>query len=82
MKQWRPGAELASPTAAIPGSATLVRVTSSFEVGHASAVLKQVAKLFSDGFVRRDAEQVAHLIDALPAEQSQQLGIQWLRIRA
>jgi hypothetical protein len=48
----------------------LVRVTSSFEVIHAGAVLKQVAKLFSAGFVRKDAEQVAKLIDALSAEQS------------
>ena len=48
----------------------LVRVTSSFEVVHASAVLRQVAKLFSAGFVRKDAEQVAKLIDALSAEQS------------
>ena len=48
----------------------LVRVTSSFEVNHAGAVLRQVARLFSAGFVRRDAEQVAHLIDALAAEQS------------
>jgi len=67
-----PGSALAGSTAAaIPGSATLVRVTSSFEVGHASAVLRQVAKLFSAGFVRKDAEQVAKLIDALSAEQSQ-----------
>ena len=67
-----PGSALAGSTVvAIPGSATLVRVTSSFEVGHASAVLRQVAKLFSAGFVRKDAEQVAKLIDALSAEQSQ-----------
>ena len=72
-----PGAAAGPPTEAAPpadvsaqGSA-LVRVTSSFEVNHAAAVLRQVAKLFSAGFVRKDAEQVAKLIDALAAEQSQ-----------
>jgi hypothetical protein len=48
----------------------LVRVSSSFEVKHAAAVLRQVAKLYSGGFVRRDAERVASEIDALPAEVS------------
>jgi hypothetical protein len=52
------------------GAVALVRITSSFEITHAGAVLKQVAKLFSTGFVRKDAEQVAKLIDALAAEQS------------
>ena len=47
-----------------------MRVSSSFEAKHASAVLRQVAKLFDAGFVRRDAERVAAEIDALPAEQS------------
>jgi hypothetical protein len=56
-----------APTAETPA---LVRVTSSFEVKHASAVLRQVAKLYSAGFVRRDAERVATEIDALPAEVS------------
>ena len=59
------------PPAASDSASALVRVTSSFEVTHAGAVLKQVAKLFSTGFVRRDAEQVARLIDALASEQSQ-----------
>jgi hypothetical protein len=54
-------------TAAEPA---LARVTSSFEVTHASAVLKQVAKLFSAGFIRKDAEEVAKRIDALSGEQS------------
>jgi hypothetical protein len=54
-----------------PSAPALVRITSSFEVNHAAAVLRQVAKLFSTGFVRKDAEQVAKLIDALAAEQSQ-----------
>jgi hypothetical protein len=52
-----------------PGPA-LVRITSSFEVKHAGAVLKKVAKVFRAGFVRKDAESVARDIDTLPAEQS------------
>jgi hypothetical protein len=47
-----------------------VRVTSSFDVKHAAAVLRQVAKLMHAGFVRRDAERVARDIDQLPADQS------------
>jgi hypothetical protein len=66
-----PAAEVASPVeSGTPAGPTMVRVTSSFEVTHAKAVLRQVAKLFSAGFVRKDAEQVARLIDALAAEQS------------
>jgi hypothetical protein len=61
-----------APTVAPDAAPTpaLVRVSSSFEVKHAGAVLKQVAKLFSAGFVRKDAERVAAEIDAQPAEQS------------
>jgi hypothetical protein len=62
-----PSAE-ASPDAA--PTPALVRVSSSFELKHAGSVLKQVAKLFSAGFVRKDAERVAAEIDAQPAEQS------------
>jgi hypothetical protein len=62
-----PSAE-ASPDAA--PTPELVRVSSSFELKHAGSVLKQVAKLFSAGFVRKDAERVAAEIDAQPAEQS------------
>jgi hypothetical protein len=47
----------------------LVRITTSFDVKHAQAVLRQVAKLMHSGFVRHDAERVAHDIDALPADQ-------------
>jgi hypothetical protein len=69
-----PGGGPVGATSAAPGQLardpSLVRVTSSFEVDHAGAVLRQVARLFSAGFVRRDAEQVAHLIDALASEQS------------
>jgi hypothetical protein len=59
-----------APTPLPTEFASLVRVSSSFEVKHASAVLRQVAKLYSAGFVRRDAERVARQIDALPAEVS------------
>jgi hypothetical protein len=58
-----------APPDAAPTPA-LVRVSSSFEIKHAGSVLKQVAKLFSAGFVRKDAERVAAEIDAQPAEQS------------
>jgi hypothetical protein len=47
----------------------LVRITSSFDAKHAQAVLRQVAKLMHAGFVRHDAERVAHDIDSLPADQ-------------
>jgi hypothetical protein len=70
-----PDSAAAAPdSVAVPAPATefpaLVRVSSSFEVKHASAVLRQVAKLYSAGFVRRDAERVASEIDALPTEVS------------
>ena len=64
-----PRAEAIPPVAPVPSPA-LVRVTSSFEVRHAGAVLRKVAKVFHAGFVRADAESVAKAIDALPAEQS------------
>ena len=50
--------------------APLVRISASFELKHVSALLRQVAKLYSAGFVRKDAERVAAEIDALPAEVS------------
>jgi hypothetical protein len=62
--------ELAPPTEISAPGPALVRITSSFEVIHAGAVLRQVARLFSAGFVRKDAEQVAKLIDTLAAEES------------
>jgi hypothetical protein len=59
--------------AAVPAPAeAVVRITSSFDVKYAGAVLRQVAKLMHSGFVRRDAEQVARDIDVLPADQSRQ----------
>lgn len=62
-----PPSDAPPPTDTAPA---LVRITSSFEVKHAAAVLKQVAKLFRAGFVRKDAEEVAKDIDLLPADQS------------
>jgi hypothetical protein len=58
------------PSATQPEAA--VRITSSFDVKYAAAVLRQVAKLMHAGFVRRDAEQVARDINALPADESRQ----------
>ncbi len=45
------------------------RVTTSFDVKYASAVLHQVARLFSGGFDRSAADQVSRDIDALKADQ-------------
>lgn len=59
-----------SPEVAPTPAPALVRVSSSFQLKHAGAVLKQVAKLFSAGFVRKDAERVAAEIDTQAAEQS------------
>jgi hypothetical protein len=63
-------APVAVPEHGAPDPA-LVRVTSSVESKYANAMLRQVAKLFSGGFVRREAESIAHQIDALPADQKQ-----------
>jgi 23S rRNA pseudouridine2605 synthase len=65
-------AAAAAPAAPAPPvePAPLVRVSASFELKHAPALLRQVAKLYSAGFVRKDAERVAVEIDALPAEVS------------
>jgi hypothetical protein len=60
----------APPADASAADPSLVRITSSFDVIHASAVLRQVGKLFHAGFVRRDADGVAKEILVMPAEQS------------
>jgi 23S rRNA pseudouridine2605 synthase len=44
------------------------RVTTSFEAEHIALVLKRVAKLFSGGFGRAEAERVAAEIDKLKAD--------------
>lgn len=45
------------------------RITTSFDVKYAAAVLRSVAKLFSGGFDRNAADQVSRDIDALKADQ-------------
>ena len=65
-----PAAAAATSAAPAAEPAPLVRISASFELKHASALLRQVAKLYSAGFVRKDAERVAAEIDALPAEVS------------
>jgi hypothetical protein len=54
---------------AIRADDELVRVTTSFDVRHVSAVLRQVSKLFNSGFQRREADQLAREIDTLKADQ-------------
>jgi hypothetical protein len=66
----QPGTQQPAAQPTPPPGPALVRITSSFEVKHAAAVLKKVAKVFRAGFVRKDAESVAKDIDTLPAEQS------------
>jgi hypothetical protein len=62
--------EVPAPADSSTADPSLVRITSSFDVTHAAAVLRQVGKLFHAGFVRRDADSVAKEILVLPAEQS------------
>jgi hypothetical protein len=54
---------------AIHANDELVRVTTSFDVRHVGAVLRQVSKLFDAGFQRREADELAHQIDGLKADQ-------------
>jgi len=65
-------AAAAAPASAPPAGdpQALVRISASFEIKHAAGLLRQVAKLYSGGFVRKDADRVASDIDALPAERS------------
>ncbi|MCC7461716.1 MAG: hypothetical protein IT480_04550 [Gammaproteobacteria bacterium] len=68
----------------------LVRVTTSFDVRHVGAVLRQVSKLLDSGFQRPQADQLAREIDALKADEPRvwdfqvtwQGGARPLRIRA
>lgn len=50
-------------------AADAVRVTTSFDVKYASAVLHQVTRLFTAGFGRAEADRVARDIDALKPDQ-------------
>jgi hypothetical protein len=47
----------------------LTRITSSFEYKYASPVLTRVARLFSGGFARADAERLVNELKTLPADQ-------------
>jgi hypothetical protein len=47
----------------------LTRVTSSFEYRYAGPVLTRVARIFSGGFARADAERLVNELKTLPADQ-------------
>src|SRR5882672_2906274 len=47
-----------------------VRVTTSFDARFSSAVLHQVARLFTAGFGRTEADRVSQEIDGLKADQA------------
>lgn len=66
----------ADPTLAAPDGSALERITSSFDVKYAAAVLRQVAKIFHAGYLRRDAEAVAREIDLMPADQTRSWAFQ------
>lgn len=57
--------------AVLAPAAEPVRVTTTFDVKYAPAVLRQVAKLFAVGFDRSAADRVAKDIDALKADKPQ-----------
>jgi hypothetical protein len=48
------------------------RATTSFDARFSSAVLHQVARLFTAGFGRAEADQVSKGIDGLKADQTQE----------
>jgi hypothetical protein len=56
-----------SSTSALAGDQ--VRVTTSFDARFSSAVLHQVARLFTGGFGRSEADRVSQEIDGLKADQ-------------
>ncbi len=60
------GAAQAAEAAISPG---LTRVTTSFDVRHAAAVLRAASRPLAGGFARSDAERVSHDIDGLKADQ-------------
>src|SRR5450631_775089 len=45
------------------------RITTSFEVKHTEAILKRIAKLFSGGFQKGDAERLSAEIHRMRADQ-------------
>jgi hypothetical protein len=60
------GGAQAAEAAISPG---LTRVTTSFDVRHAAAVLKAASRPLAGGFSRSDAERVSHDIDGLKADE-------------
>ena len=50
-------------------TAGLARVTTSFDVRHAAAVLRAASRPLASGFSRADAERVSRDIDSLKADQ-------------
>lgn len=56
------------PVLAAAQSVAGTRVTTSFDVKHAGAVLKKVSKLFSAGFGREQTEQLTRAINDMKAE--------------
>jgi len=51
-------------------AADQTRVTTSFDVRYTSAVLRQVAHLYTSGFGRAEADRVSQEIDRLRADQA------------
>ncbi|MFM2288940.1 MAG: hypothetical protein RL684_2083 [Pseudomonadota bacterium] len=62
----QPTPAFAADAAVTPG---LTRVTTSFDVRHAAAVLRAASRPLASGFSRADAERVSHDIDSLKADQ-------------
>jgi hypothetical protein len=60
------GVAQATEPASVP---VLTRVTTSFDVRHAAAVLKAASRPLSGGFGRTEAERVSRDIDGLKADQ-------------
>ena len=56
------------PAMAATEGAGSTRVTTSFDIKHAGAVLKKVSKLFSGGFGREQTEQLTRAINGMKAE--------------
>lgn len=58
----------------LPGAARaddLTRVTTSFEAEHVGLVLRRVAKLFSAGFGRPEADRIAAAIDKMRSDEGE-----------
>lgn len=69
---------LACAPSALPaqGSAPTERVTADLELEDCAKALRRVARLFSAGFTRGEADRLAREIDALPTDQAGQWSYQ------